>query len=202
MSQDEAEICRSQSSRSSRPFWILLALGPALLGSAVGICGCGRQTANQAVDAALQKAGKSREVVFPLAGKVLIDGRDVDMRPGVRMFVMLHDRDTLDASKGPPFKAICKPNGEFTFNTYLQGDGVPSGRYVVTIAQLHQGFRRGYVGPDGLKNLYNDPEANVKIDTFVINHQPPGKADYVFELQIANREPAEPGPHAVTKLRP
>jgi hypothetical protein len=164
--------------------------------------GCGRQSANQAVDDVLKKAGKSRETVFPLAGKITIDGHAPELKPGARMFVMLHNRDKLDTPTGPILKTVCKPNGEFAFSTYLQGDGVPVGKYVVTVAQLRQGFRQGYIGPDALKNLYNDPEANAKIEEFLIDHKPPGKTDCAFDLKIAGLAPASPGPHAVTKIRP
>jgi len=114
---------------------------------------------------------------------------------------MLHDPAKLDAAKGPLFKAVCKPNGEFSFNTYLEGDGVPPGKYVLTIVRLHQGFRQGYIGPDGLKNLYNDPDANAKVEGFLIDHNSPGKPDLAFNLQIEGREPGKPGPNAVTKMR-
>lgn len=169
---------------------------------ALGTAGCEKRSASQAVDEALQRAAKSRREVYPLAGKITTDGHALALRPASRIFVMLHDRDKLDAATGPLLKTVCKPDGEFVFSTYLQGDGVPAGKYVVTIAQLRQGFRQGYVGPDVLKNLYNDPDANAKIDEFVIDHKPPGKTDYALDLQIEGREPANPGPHAVTKIRP
>jgi hypothetical protein len=113
---------------------------------------------------------------------------------------MLHDPATVKTAKGPPPKAICQPNGDFAFNTYVQGDGVRAGKYVLTIAELRHAPRMGYVGPDALKNLFNDPDANAKVDEFVIDHQPPGRTDYVFDLRVEGREPATPGPNAITKL--
>ena len=181
---------------------LIRALSLASLGCVIGLVGCGKQTASQAVDTVLQKTGGSRDAVFPLAGKITIDGHEPHLNPSVRMFVMLHDPARLDASKGPLFKAVCKPNGQFAFNTYIEGDGVPAGKYVVTIVQFRQGFHRGYLGGDSLKNLYNDPDANSKLDEFVINHQAPGKTDNAFDLQIEGREPGVPGPHAVTKIGP
>jgi hypothetical protein len=181
---------------------IFRALSMVAVFAALGAVGCGGNTANQAVDEVLKQSGKSRNEVFPLAGKITIDGHEPELRPGARLFVMLHDRDSLDARKGPAFKTSCQPNGEFSFNTYLQGDGVPPGKYVITIAQLHQGFRQGYIGPDGLKNLYNDPEVNSKLPEFVIDHTRPGETNCSFDLQVVGRDAAKPGSHAVTKLRP
>ena len=109
--------------------------------------GCGKQSASQAVDEALSRAGKTRGAVFPLAGKLTIDGQSPDLKPGVRLFVMLHGREKLDSASGPLFHAACKPNGEFSFNSYVQGDGIPAGKYVVTFVGLRQAFQRGYRGP-------------------------------------------------------
>ncbi len=61
--------------------------------------------------------------------------------------------------------------------------------------------KRGYFGKDLLKNLYNDPTQNEKSPELVIDHQPPGKKDYLIDLKIVGRDAATPGPHAVTKLR-
>jgi hypothetical protein len=176
-----------------RAFGVLAAL------VVVGTAGCGRQSADQAVDEALQNAGQSRANVFPLAGKVTTDGHAPE--PGKlsrRIIVMLNDRAKPDAPISGVPKAMCNPNGEFAFNMYGQGDGVPPGKYVVTIVDLRHDKRKGYIGPDGLKNLYNDPEKNATIPEFIIDHQPPGKKDYAFDLKIEGREAATPGPKAVT----
>jgi hypothetical protein len=174
----------------------------------VGTAGCGRQTADQAVNEALKNAGQSRVSVFPLAGKVTIDGHAPEIgaagpaaTSGPRIFLFLYDPAKLDAPVSGLPKATCKPNGEFAFNTYGKGDGVPPGKYVVAIVELKLDKRKGHVGPDGLKNLYNDPEKNAQILEFTIDHQPPGKTDYAFDLKIEGREAATPGPKAVTVFR-
>jgi hypothetical protein len=80
-------------------------------------------------------------------------------------------------------------------------DGVPAGRYVVTIAQLTYRKKRGHIGPDLLKNLDNDPEKNAKVEQFNIEHKPPGRRDYSFDLRVAGEEPvATPGPKALTAI--
>ncbi|HUE15288.1 MAG TPA: hypothetical protein VMR25_14050, partial [Planctomycetaceae bacterium] len=56
-------------------------------------------------------------------------------------------------------------------------------------------------GPDGFKNLYNDPEKNAKVPEFKIDQQAPGKSDYKFDLKLAGQQEAEPGPKALTTIK-
>ena len=70
--------------------------------------------------------------------------------------------------------------GTFAFRTYGDRDGVPAGNYVLTFTQLVDRGKRGYFGPDGLKNLYNDPDKS----EFSIAHAKGGRSDYVFDLKI------------------
>jgi hypothetical protein len=61
---------------------------------------------------------------------------------------------------------------------------------------------REYVGPDDLKNLYNDPQKNVNDTTFVIDVTQPGRDDYEFNLSVAGKEGvATPGEYAITKIQ-
>ncbi len=113
--------------------------------------------------------------------------------------VMLVDRDKLDRPPRQNPLAVCKEGGKFAFHTYTADDGVKPGTYVVIFVKLADTRHRGYVGPDGLHNLYNDPDVNVK--EFTIEHQPPGKRDYVFNLKVDGVPPVEhPGPHALTAM--
>jgi hypothetical protein len=64
-------------------------------------------------------------------------------------------------------------------------------------AQLSHNPRMSFFGPDGLNNLYNDPDVNSKKPEFLIDHQAPGKTDYTFNLSVAGETPpAAPGPKA------
>jgi hypothetical protein len=166
----------------------------------VSAAGCGPKSAEQAVDRALKNAGQTRADIFPLAGKVTIDGHAPDTRPGgtKHVIIILTDPAKLDGPMSSRSKAICQPDGTFTFSTYGTGDGAAPGKYVVTIVELSQERRRGWMGPDGLKNLYNDPEKNANTEEFVIDHKAPGKTNYVFDLKVEGREAAQPGPHSVT----
>jgi hypothetical protein len=73
------------------------------------------------------------------------------------------------------------------------------GIYVLTFAQLQPNGTR-YVGPDALRNLYNDPDTNAEIAEFKIDHKAPGKKDYAFDLKLDNSAAVEPGPHAIKSL--
>lgn len=136
---------RTDASAASIGFWIAWVV--------VAACGCGRPTADQTVNNVLLQAGKSRDNVFPLAGRVAIDSQAPELKPAQRLIVMLHDPAKLDAPQGPALKTTCKPNGEFAFSTYVDRDGAPAGKYVVTFVVLRQATRMGHLGPDGLKNL-------------------------------------------------
>jgi hypothetical protein len=167
-----------------------------------GIGGCGGSSAQKRVDDLLKESGQSRGEVYPLAGRITIDG-ETPQAGGFgqpHLVVLLFDQSKLDGSAKPVRKAVCDPKGEFVFSTYDEGDGVPPGKYVLAFVELRFERRKGYLGKDGLKNLYNDPEANSKVEDFVIDHHA-GKKDYVFNLQLAGREQASPGPKAVTKIK-
>jgi hypothetical protein len=130
---------------------------------------------------------------FPLAGKVTIDGRAPG--DGGTVIVMLNGNV---GGKVEPYCAFCKPDGTFRFE-----GGHSPGRFVITIAQL--GHRKRvewtqYVGPDELKNLYNDPDKNARRPEFVIRHAAPGKTDYRFDLKVAGVAPVQAGPRALIHL--
>jgi hypothetical protein len=150
------------------------------------------------------------------SGQVLIDGQPPPT--GTALWVFLNDPKHLDAitNKHPPDLSIgCDRDGKFSFTTLFKGDGVPSGKYIVTFLCLRPTQlpgRRGrlasnprnrltlLVGPDELHNLYNDPEKNAEISEFSLDLTPPGKDGYEFDLAVAGRDEATPGRYAITNL--
>jgi hypothetical protein len=161
----------------------------------------------------LQQAAKgaTQTPAAKLAGHVSIDGQPPDK--DTRLFVILSDPAHLQLPKeGPKYFTACDPEGNFAFTTYLKGDGAPLGKYVVTFAQLHtpkgngpHGMGRGmlardYLGPDGLKNLYSDPEKNKDEKEFNIEVAEPGKSDYEFNLSVAGKDSVTPGQYAVRRM--
>jgi hypothetical protein len=184
----------------SRPS-ICLTFCTALIAAFV-LAGCGRQSSTQALDSALKQAGMHRESVCPLAGTITIDGLSPQFQKQAdRLVVVLHDPDKLDTPVFQKVHVNATGTGEFAFTTYEKDDGVKPGKYIITFSVLERRGKRGLLGPDKLKNLYNDPEKNEKLGPpFVIDHQAPGKSDYAFNLELAGKEAATAGPHAVTEL--
>ncbi len=180
----------------SRRFWLFTSL------AALIAVGCSRtQTADQATEAALKAQGLTKGRVFPLAGKVTVDGENPQSQSRKNpIVVILNDMSKPDERLHDRPSAEVDAKGEFAFHTYNTGDGVAPGKYVVTIARFKYTRKAGLRGPDQLKNLYNDPDKNATIKEFVIDHQSPGKTDYLFNLELAGKDAAAPGPHSLTDL--
>jgi hypothetical protein len=159
--------------------------------------GCGSQTADVRIKAELKRAGRTMDIVFPLAGMVTIDGRPPQGEG--TLLVMLYDPSTPKKPLEDRPCVACDEEGRFAFGTYTLDDGVKSGTYVLAFAQLRQ---RGnhYFGPDELKNLFNDLDKNAEFAEFKIDHKDPDKQDYSFDLKVAGRDAAQPGSNALDKL--
>jgi hypothetical protein len=160
------------------------------------------------------------------AGRVTIDGQPP--KPGCKVFLILNDPNHLDENAHgilPKWYEACDADGNFAFSVYDKGDGAPAGKHVVTFLELHEppakstsskksstgkagGALKGgggtgnqrYMQPDELKNLYSDPDINVKDQRFNLDLQPPGKDDYHFDLAVAGKTAAKRAPHAVSTL--
>jgi hypothetical protein len=132
----------------------------------------------------------------------MIDGAPPEHDPRNPIVVMLVEREEQPNGRARRRRfAECNADEKFGFSTYEPNDGVKPGNYVIVIAKLARGPLRRYVGPDQLRNLYNDPDKNAQIAEFCIEHKAPGKTDYEFRLTVAGVEPVEnPGPHAVTAI--
>jgi hypothetical protein len=168
------------------------------------VAGCTQtESGSQGLDKALSASGTSKTAVFPLGGVITIDGQPPVMpSKAERLVVLLNDAAALDPSDKTRRYTIANPQGEFHFGTYSAADGVPPGQYVVSFALLSKKKSKGDLqGPDGFKNLYNDPEKNAKVPEYVINQQAPGKSDYKFDLKLAGQQEAEPGPKALTTIK-
>ena len=197
-------------------FKILAAL---LLVAVVGEgCGGSSQTADQAVDQYFKNDSKAKRLTLAkFGGRVIVDGQAPSNE--TRLYVILNDPQHLTKpGTTPPTFANCDADGRFAFTTYAPADGVPVGKYVVTFTQLHRphgatkgprgmgrvggSLLREYVGPDDLKNLYNDPQKNVNDTTFVIDVTQPGRDDFEFNLSVDGKEGvATPGEYAITKIQ-
>jgi hypothetical protein len=161
------------------------------------VAGCSSgQSANQAIDKALENAGQKRSALYPLAGKITVDGIPPDLAEAEWIIMTL--KDPANPKADGPLRLISR-SGEFNFGTFGKDDGVKAGTYIATFSKLKRGQHKEYPGPDQFLNLYDDPDRNLKeYPELKINHQPPGKKDYVFDLKIAGREAAAAGANAVT----
>lgn len=151
--------------------------------------------------------------VAKVAGRVLVDGQPPAQ--DAHLFVVLYDPKHLEKpGEMPKLMTKCDAEGNFAFTSYVTGDGIPYGKYVVTFVGLHRATRatRGlgarpgrqqeFIGPDALKNLYSDPEKNKDDPTFVANVEAPGRNDYEFQLVVAGKQPVTPpGQYAVTRIK-
>jgi len=184
--------------RGSSVFAVLLVA--VLLVTVLLIAGCSSgQTSDQAIDKALANAGKTREAVCPLAGKVTVDGLPPDLAEAEWIVMMLKDPAN---PKADGRIAVISRSGEFAFKTFGTDDGVKAGTYIATFTKLKRGQHKQYPGPDQFQNLYDDPDRNLKeYPELKIDHQRPGKKNYVFDLKVAGREAAAAGPNAVTHFR-
>jgi hypothetical protein len=173
--------------------------------AALALHGCGQKSSREQEYAKNNARAAEQKPVGKFSGRVTVDG--VTQVGEGQLFVFLTDPQHLEK---PANVTPCKPDGTFEFMTYLPGDGVPPGKYVVGFAALRvQKKGRGagpaggplqYKGPDGLKNLYNDPDKNKDIQEFLVEVTEPGRTDYEFNLAVAGKEQASPGPHALKML--
>jgi hypothetical protein len=160
--------------------------------------GCSHvESTQERVDNEYKRTGMQRPTLFPLAGRVTVDGEAPTLKSNRwAIVVMAFDASKADAGTRGQFYAASSRDGSFTF-----GDGLPAGKYVMLFAGLEYNRKKGWHGPDTLKNLYNDPDVNGKKTEFIIDHQQPGKKDYSFDLALTGQTAvASPGPKALLHL--
>jgi hypothetical protein len=174
-------------------------IGAALAVLCLAMAGCSKtQNPQQALDSQIESLHLQKEPLGQFAGKVTIDSQPPAVPKGKALVVILYDQKNPEK---PVQYTICGNDGRFSFYTYSTADGVRVGSYVVLFAELTATRRSGLRAPDELKNLYNDPDKNAQNKDFVVTVAAPGKTDYEFNLQVAGKEPATPGPHTVAELR-
>ncbi len=199
-----------RSVKRSRPrrslAWVFISLLAVTL-----LPGCNKAGGPRPDQIAQVAALPNKVPVAKFAGHVSLDGQPPSQDNGT-LFVVLNDPQHLVA--GGKASTSCDEQGNFAFTTYLAGDGAPTGKYVLTFVQLRSGqgggrarlgtpsMTRDYSGPDGLKNLYSDPEKNKDNPKFAVEVAEPGKTDYDFDLEVTGKVPVTtPGAYAATRLR-
>jgi hypothetical protein len=161
------------------------------------------------------KTSKTKRVpVAKFAGHVSIDGQPPAQ--GAHLFVILNNPEHLEKpGKGfPKYVAKCDAEGNFAFTTYVTGDGVPQGKYLLTFVEfraskrkegrsmggMRPGLQQGFGGPDELKNLYNDPEKNKGDQTFLVDLTESGRTNLDFNLAVAGKDGGPPSEYSVTTV--
>jgi hypothetical protein len=103
------------------------------------LCGCARDR---------------RKPVFPVRGKVFLDGK-----PAAGATVFFYPVETDPEALAP--YGVADAGGSFTLTTYRTFDGAPAGEYVVTVRCPGPPQRPGDErGPDRLKGRYADPKTS------------------------------------------
>jgi hypothetical protein len=182
--------------------FICLAMTVAVASFSLSTAGCNRtQMGKEALEKQLAANGQRLETISKFSGKVTIDGEAPDFaKSGLALLIMLYDPKSPPSLKSPLQRATVDKKGEFEFQTYDKGDGARAGSYIVLFATLKPHRGGAFTGPDGLNNLYNDPDENEKNASFQVDLTGPGRTDYSFDLALAGHSPAEPGPRAITKI--
>ncbi|WP_143206586.1 hypothetical protein [Singulisphaera sp. GP187] len=101
--------------------------------------GCGDETSGPAI--------------YPISGKVLVDGR-----PAAKAQVSFHALNGPGGETLQPI-AIAEADGSFRPSTRFSHDGAPAGNYVVTVVWPKVNLDHGeeVAGPDLLRGKYSDP---------------------------------------------
>lgn len=97
--------------------------------------------------------GKSdgKRAVYPVTGKVLIDGQ-----PGTEARLFFSPTDTDVTAPKPT--AVADEQGNLIVTTYVTGDGAPAGEYKIGLEwpKIVNNFGRMQPGPDRLGGKYKD----------------------------------------------
>jgi len=190
--------CKDRHAR--RFIWLVMTV--FVTSFSVSTTGCNRtQTGKEALEKQLAANGRTPETISKFSGKVTIDGEAPDFaKSGQTLLIMLYDPKSPPSPQSPLQRATVDKKGEFEFQTYDKGDGAKAGSYIVLFAALKPHRGGTFSGPDGLNNLYNDPDENKKNASFQVDLTGLGRTDYSFSLELAGHSPAEPGPRAITKI--
>lgn len=111
-----------------------------------------------------EETDPNRKPTFPVTGKVTVDGA----APSSPVKVECHNINGMDKEKPTFSRSMTEDGGAFSLSTYVTGDGVPEGEYVLTFEWVEwNAFSNSYGGHDKLNGRYKDPKTSkvqLKVD--------------------------------------
>src|SRR5262249_48324561 len=128
----------------------------------------------------IPSCGKGRKELYPVRTKVFVDNK-----PAADVFINLHPVDKSEPGRTASFGRT-DANGEVTLSTFVAGDGVPEGEYVVTFTWRERSglLKDQFEGPDRLKGQYYD----LKTSKFRVTVQPKPNELPPFYLKIDSKK--------------
>ena len=135
----------------------------------------GRTVAEQAFNRAMSEAGRSKEGVYPLAGKVTIDGQTPKSHgPCIGwLSSSMIPKSRIPAINKPHVEA--KKNGEFAFSTYRATGRSQAWKIHRDLWRFQTSIQVRFHSARELHNLYSDPDANAKLPNSSLITKPRGK---------------------------
>jgi hypothetical protein len=123
-----------------RLYWCLVCVAGIAIALPAG--GCGK--------------GDGKRTVYPVTGKVLIDGQ-----PGSEARLFFSPTNEADTMAPKP-TAVTDSQGNLIVTTYVTGDGAPEGEYKIGLEwpKMVNYFGRIQPGPDRLGGKYKDVAAS------------------------------------------
>jgi hypothetical protein len=117
-------------------------------------CRAAAALALAALTLAVSACSDGRKKVYPVHGLILMDGK-----PAPECIIMFHPTDNDDPKRVMPF-GQADAEGKFVMCSYINGDGAPTGEYIVTFEWRERSglMKTNFDGPDRLKGRYADPK--------------------------------------------
>ena len=94
-----------------------------------------------------------RANVYPVHGSVFFNSK-----PAAGAIVRVHGVEANGTAVLP--RAVVQKDGTFSLMTFEAGDGVPAGRYRVSVYWRQQGREEGQEGPSLIPERYSRPETS------------------------------------------
>jgi hypothetical protein len=122
--------------------------------------------------AALLGCGDDRLSVYPVSGKVSVNGQ-----PAEGATVIFYTQNTDLRRPGVPIpKGTVAADGTFKLTTYQDGDGAPAGDYAVAINWMQ------------VTKPSNDPEQQVEVDRLGGRYSTPDKSGLTAKIEATSNE--------------